>query len=49
MMSVIVFAGSSQFIAVSMLAAGASMVSTVATAFVVNLRHFLMSSALAVY
>ncbi len=49
LMSVIVFAGSSQFIAVSMLAAGASMVSIVATAFVVNLRHFLMSSALAVY
>jgi 4-azaleucine resistance transporter AzlC len=49
LMSVIVFAGSSQFIAVSMLAAGASMVSIVATAFIVNLRHFLMSSALAVY
>ncbi|CAB1085440.1 AzlC family protein [Olavius algarvensis Delta 1 endosymbiont] len=49
LMSVIVFAGSSQFIAVSMLAAGASMASIVATAFVVNLRHFLMSSALAVY
>ena len=49
LMSIIVFAGSSQFIAVSMLAAGASMISIVATAFVVNLRHFLMSSALAVY
>ena len=49
LMSVIVFAGSSQFIAVSMLSAGASIVSIVATAFVVNLRHFLMSSALAVY
>jgi 4-azaleucine resistance transporter AzlC len=49
LMCVIVFAGSSQFIAVSMLAAGASMVSIVATAFIVNLRHFLMSSALAVY
>ena len=49
LMSVIVFAGSSQFIAVSMLSGGASMVSIVATAFVVNLRHFLMSSALAVY
>ena len=49
LMSVIVFAGSSQFIAVSMLAAGASSISIVATAFVVNLRHFLMSSALAVY
>jgi 4-azaleucine resistance transporter AzlC len=49
LMSVIVFAGSSQFIAVSMLAAGASTVSIVATAFIVNLRHFLMSSALAIY
>ena len=49
LMSVIVFAGSSQFIAVSMLSGGASMVSIVATAFVVNFRHFLMSSALAVY
>ncbi len=49
LMSVIVFAGSSQFIAVSMLSAGASMASIVATAFIVNLRHFLMSSALAVY
>ena len=49
LMSVIVFAGSSQFIAVSMFVAGASMVSIVATAFIVNLRHFLMSSALAVY
>ena len=49
LMSVIVFAGSSQFIAVSMLAAGASLFSIVATTFMVNLRHFLMSSALAVY
>ena len=49
LMSVIVFAGSSQFIAVSMLAAGASIVSIVATTFIVNLRHFLISSALAVY
>jgi len=49
LMSAIVFAGSSQFIAVSMLSAGASMASIVATAFIVNLRHFLMSSALAVY
>jgi 4-azaleucine resistance transporter AzlC len=49
LMSIIVFAGSSQFIAVSMLSAGASTISIVATAFVVNLRHFLMSSALAVY
>jgi 4-azaleucine resistance transporter AzlC len=49
LMSVVVFAGSAQFIAVSMLAAGASLLSIVATTFVVNLRHFLMSSALAVF
>ena len=49
LMSVLVFAGSSQFIAVSMLAAGASIFSIVATTFVVNLRHFLMSSALALF
>ncbi len=49
LMSVIVFAGSSQFIAVSMLTAGASAPAIVATTFMVNLRHILMSSALAVY
>jgi len=49
LMSMFVFAGSSQFIAVSMLAAGASLFAIVATTFVVNLRHFLMSSALAVF
>jgi 4-azaleucine resistance transporter AzlC len=49
LMSLIVFAGSSQFIAVSMLDSGATAVSIVATTLVVNLRHFLMSSALAVY
>jgi 4-azaleucine resistance transporter AzlC len=49
LMSAFVFAGSSQFIAVSMLAAGASFASIVATTFIVNLRHFLMSSALAVF
>jgi 4-azaleucine resistance transporter AzlC len=49
LMSLLVFAGSAQFIAVSMLAAGASAVSIVATTFVVNLRHLLMSSSLAVH
>ena len=48
-MSFIVFAGSSQFIAVSMLNASAEALSIIATTFVVNLRHFLMSSALSVY
>jgi 4-azaleucine resistance transporter AzlC len=49
LMSLLVFAGSSQFIAVSMLSGGASVVSIVLTTFVINLRHLLMSSSLAVY
>jgi 4-azaleucine resistance transporter AzlC len=49
LMSIMVFAGSSQFIAVSMLTAGASAPAIITTTFVVNMRHVLMSSALAVY
>ncbi len=49
LMSIVVFAGSSQFIAVSMLTSGASMLSIILTTFVVNLRHVLMSSSLAVH
>ena len=49
LMSIIVFAGSSQFIAVSMLTGGASVPAIIATTLVVNLRHTLMSSALAVF
>jgi 4-azaleucine resistance transporter AzlC len=49
LMSVLVFAGSSQFIAVSMLSAGASTLAIVMTTFMVNLRHVLMSSSLAVF
>ena len=49
MMSILVFAGSAQFICVAMLAAGASITSIILTTFVINLRHVLMSSALAVY
>jgi len=49
LMSLLVFAGSSQFIAVSMLAAGAVPLAIILTAFTVNLRHFLMSSSLALY
>ena len=49
MMSVLVFAGSAQFICVAMLTAGASVWSIIFTTFVVNLRHFLMSSAVAVH
>ena len=49
LMSIMVFAGSAQFIAVSMLTGGASATAIITTTFVVNLRHVLMSSALAVY
>lgn len=48
-MSALVFAGSGQFIAVSMLDAGASGIAVVLTTFMVNLRHLLMSSSLAVW
>ena len=48
-MSLFVFAGGSQFIAVSMFSAGAGAVSIIATAFVVNLRHLLMSSTLSLF
>ena len=49
LMSIMVFAGSSQFICIAMLAGGASLLSIIATTLVVNLRHALMSSALAVH
>ncbi|MBE0574482.1 MAG: AzlC family ABC transporter permease [Desulfuromonadales bacterium] len=49
MMSVMVFAGSAQFICVAMIAAGATTPAIILTTFVVNLRHVLMSSALAIY
>lgn len=49
LMSVFVFAGSAQFIAVSMLSSGIAAVSIILTTFVVNLRHLLMSSSLAVF
>lgn len=49
MMSLLVFAGSAQFICVAMLTAKASIPAIIFTTFVVNLRHTLMSSALAVY
>jgi 4-azaleucine resistance transporter AzlC len=49
MMSVLVFAGSAQFICVAMLTVKASIPAIILTTFIVNLRHALMSSALAVY
>ena len=47
LMSLLVFAGSAQLIAVGLFAAGAAPLAIVATTFVVNLRHLLMSAALA--
>jgi 4-azaleucine resistance transporter AzlC len=49
LMSLIVFAGSSQFIAISMLSSGAGLAPIIATTFMVNSRHLLMSSALSVH
>lgn len=49
LMSILVFAGSSQFIAISMLSSEAALFSIVAATFMVNLRHVLMSSSLAIY
>ena len=49
LMSLFVYAGSSQFIAVSMISNGAAVIPIILTTFTVNLRHLLMSSSLAVY
>lgn len=46
MMSIFVYAGSAQFIAVSLISAGAALPVLVSTTFLVNLRHLLFSSAL---
>jgi 4-azaleucine resistance transporter AzlC len=46
-MSVLVFAGASQFVAVPMLAAGASPLAIVLTTYVINMRHYLMAATLA--
>lgn len=46
-MSLFVFAGASQFIAVGMLTSGAAVLPIILTTFAVNLRHLLMSSAIA--
>lgn len=47
LMSLLVFAGSSQFVALGMFAAGSGALSIILTTLVVNLRHLLMSAALA--
>jgi 4-azaleucine resistance transporter AzlC len=46
-MSLLVFAGAAQFIAVPMIAAGASPLAIVLTTYVVNMRHYLMAATLA--
>ena len=48
-MSLIVFAGSSQFIAVGLFASGTGPAAVILTTFVVNLRHMLMAAALTPY
>jgi len=49
LMSLLVYAGSAQFIAVSMLSAGAGIVPIIITTFTINLRHMLMSSSLSTF
>jgi len=49
LMSMAVFAGASQFIAIQMLSKGSSGLLVIATTFLVNLRHVLMSSYLATF
>jgi len=49
LMSIIVYAGSAQLIAASLFAQMISPFSIIATTFIVNLRHLLMSAALAPY
>jgi 4-azaleucine resistance transporter AzlC len=48
-MSVVVYAGSAQLMAVSLFQAGINPFSIIATTFVVNLRHLLFSASLAPY
>ena len=49
LMSLLVYAGSAQLIAVGLFAASTSALSIIITTFVVNLRHLLMASAIAPY
>lgn len=49
MMSIILYAGSAQFIAAGMIAAGSTATSIVFTILFVNLRHLLLSAALSPY
>ena len=45
-MSIFIFAGASQFMGVSLIAGGASALEIILTTFILNFRHFLMSSSL---
>ncbi len=47
LMSVFLYAGSAQFIVAGMMSAGSSILSIIVTVFFVNLRHLLLSAALA--
>jgi 4-azaleucine resistance transporter AzlC len=49
LMSLIVFAGSAQFMAVAMIQAGAGMLLIVASTFLINMRHLLMGLSLSPY
>lgn len=46
LMSLIVFAGASQYISLSLLAVGTGIIEIIMTTFIVNIRHFLMSASL---
>ena len=48
-MSLILYAGSGQFIAAGMIATSSSLTAIIITIFFVNLRHILLSAALAPY
>lgn len=49
LMSIFVFAGSAQFIAVAMISQGATPTALILTTLIVNFRHLLMSSSLAIH
>ncbi|HZH62578.1 MAG TPA: AzlC family ABC transporter permease [Metabacillus sp.] len=46
LMSLIVYAGASQYISLSLLSVGTGIIEIVLTTFIVNIRHFLMSASL---
>ena len=48
-MSLLVFAGASQFIGIAMIATGAGILEVAITTFFVNLRHLVMAASLSVY